>query len=232
MHRAPTNATRSDPTQSASQVGGMLAGGLLGAAGLAGAVAYGVTSHGDHKDHVDEANWTQQNWEQDARRRFDAYQNALRAGQPMPAVHWVLAQKGQIPQNAIPAGSERDGKPIYAIRTWHENSLQVGKMVPGWNGASLSYGGKEYSGYPIYEVLVGNPNAVRWVDISGHFNAKAIPGQLIEAGHEHNRDAIFIAQTQHEGSVQVGKVTIGNEAHIGYGGREYSKNAYRVLCFA
>lgn len=65
---------------------------------------------------------------------------------------WAYGADGSIPPDAIQAGSEMDGRPLFVCRTTHNGSLQIGKIRPGFRGCNFGYGGAELTGNP-YEVM-------------------------------------------------------------------------------
>lgn len=65
---------------------------------------------------------------------------------------WARASNGQVPANAVQAGSELNGSPLFVCRTQYEGSMQLGKVRPGFRGCNFGYGGGELTGNP-YEVM-------------------------------------------------------------------------------
>jgi len=66
---------------------------------------------------------------------------------------WVPATGGNVPANALIAGYENNGTPLYIARAIYNGSLVPGKVRPGFSGANIPYGGSEITVNP-YEVLV------------------------------------------------------------------------------
>ena len=66
---------------------------------------------------------------------------------------WAGATGGNVPGNAIQAGAEANGTPLFACRAWHAGGLHPGKVRPGFNGCNIGYGGSEISIHS-YDVLV------------------------------------------------------------------------------
>lgn len=66
---------------------------------------------------------------------------------------WVRAEGGQVPPNALQSGNEADGQPLFVCLASYENSLQPGKIRPGFSGCNFGYGGNELTA-SIYDVLV------------------------------------------------------------------------------
>jgi hypothetical protein len=74
-----------------------------------------------------------------------------------------------------------------------------------------------------YEILVGNPNAVRWVNISGQFNLESLGGlRPVEGGREPDGAPQYIAQAPYHGAVHPGKACteFGNGCFIPYDSTE------------
>lgn len=66
--------------------------------------------------------------------------------------NWAHASDGNVPSNAIQAGSERDGQALFVCRVNYEGSVQIGKVRPGFSGCNFGYGGREFTANP-YEVM-------------------------------------------------------------------------------
>ncbi|KAH6601495.1 hypothetical protein BASA61_001944 [Batrachochytrium salamandrivorans] len=146
-------------------------------------------------------------------------------------LQWVHVVGSNIPPNAIQAGNESDGTPLYAARSNIEGGIHVGKASRSWqDGCRISYGGKEL---PIaqYEVLVGNPQMICWVHTQGHVNPSALGRQPVEAGRESNGSPLFIARAHFSGSEQPGKCGPGLKgADMAYAGYEENRHEYEVMC--
>lgn len=59
---------------------------------------------------------------------------------------------GRVPRNAVQSGSEPNGEPLFVCRTKFNDSIQLGKIRPGFSGCNFSYGGKELTA-AAYEVM-------------------------------------------------------------------------------
>jgi hypothetical protein len=59
-----------------------------------------------------------------------------------------------VPAAALQIGREKDGTPLYAAIVPYLNGVHLGKVRPGFTGASIGYGGKEVM-VTSYYVLVG-----------------------------------------------------------------------------
>lgn len=70
------------------------------------------------------------------------------------SVKWVKCTNHQIPDGAIVAGHESDGKKLYIGRTEYQNMLITGKVGTHLaQGICIPYDGKEIE-LPSYEILV------------------------------------------------------------------------------
>jgi hypothetical protein len=86
-----------------------------------------------------------------------------------------------------------------------------------------------------YEILVGNSQAVRWVNVSGQFSLAALNGlRPVEGGREPGGAPQYIAQAPYHGAVHPGKAceSFGDGCFIPYNSTEMkvkvSTNASRV----
>jgi hypothetical protein len=144
-----------------------------------------------------------------------------------------LTSATTIPHNVIQCGSEKHGNRIFAARRFYENGVHVGKFTEGSNEMCLSFGGKELLVGP-FEVLVGNPAAVKWIDAHGELDCLDgnFRGEVLVAGGYENGYPLFVAQALHEGGVHVGKAGPKlRGCNFGYGGKEICAVDYRVLAF-
>ncbi|KAJ3034880.1 hypothetical protein HDV00_004568 [Rhizophlyctis rosea] len=157
----------------------------------------------------------------------------VNGGSGCNGVQWQVQYGDKpFPGNAIRGGQESDGSPLYVARSKHtDGSLQVGKAGPSTGGGCLyAWGGKElYSS--VFEVLVGDQNAVRWVGVSG--NAQPNGWSPVEAGKDTDGSPLYIAKADYEGSTQPGKAgpALG-EGLIGWGGQQRKVQNYQVLARA
>ncbi|KAJ3102826.1 hypothetical protein HDU97_000283 [Phlyctochytrium planicorne] len=78
----------------------------------------------------------------------------------IPGARWekLTGRRAAYPPNAIPAGYEKDGRPLYigraTINAGWKSSLCIGKAAPHLNGVNLPFAGKENTISSEYEVLV------------------------------------------------------------------------------
>lgn len=66
---------------------------------------------------------------------------------------WVPSASGHVPENAVRAGQEASGEPLYVGRADISGSLSVGKVHPSHQCLYVPYGGAEHR-INSYEVLV------------------------------------------------------------------------------
>lgn len=60
---------------------------------------------------------------------------------------------------------------------------------------------------PTYEVLLGDPRAVRWVNFRGHLDLQELGARPVEAGREANGTPLYIAQGHLNNSIHPGKIS-------------------------
>lgn len=165
-------------------------------------------------------------WLDQARRRKAKF------GDNSGAVYWRLVEAWEpIPRNAILTGNE-GGTQVFSLRVWKDGCLTIGKQIPArwmnstrawvpWRGGEIQWSG-------LFEILVGDQSAVRWVSPkdSGRFHA-------VEGGFETGRPtAMLIAQFNHENAVVPGKVFSGdNQGQFGWWGGETYASDFRVLAW-
>ncbi len=67
--------------------------------------------------------------------------------------NWVRSANGQVPGNAMPAGNEANGAPLYICRARHDGLVYSGKTRPGFNGCNVPDSGQELT-IRAFDVLV------------------------------------------------------------------------------
>jgi hypothetical protein len=135
---------------------------------------------------------------------------------------WVMACGGDVPANARPGGSEKDGTALYIARAKIEGGMHIGKVRADFKGAYIPWGGKERK-VPYYEVYVGPQ---KWVPGKGG----NIPIGAIVAGMEADGEPLYVVRAEVEAGIHIGKVKRGSKgALIPYGENEISKEEYEVL---
>jgi len=206
-----------------------IGGGIL--AGV-GALAAGVFAHNQHSKKQEEKQaqaWSRGNWLHDAEQRTQAF----RSGNYSYPVAWVLNQGKNIPSNAIEGGFER-GAPLYICRAYCEGGLMIGKACSVFKKGAVIGFKKEEIHLDTYEILVGNSQAVRWVNVSGQFSLAALNGlRPVEGGREPGGAPQYIAQAPYHGAVHPGKAceSFGDGCFIPYNSTEMKVKEYAVLCY-
>jgi hypothetical protein len=204
------------------EVGGGLALGLA-------LVGGGYLAYKGHKKSEEEKKaqvWSLQGWVRDAQARTDQYYQ--QGGRDRLA--WILNKGRHMPKNAIVGGSEH-GKDLYICRAFHEGGLQVGKASSVFNeGGVIGYKHHEIA-VGTYEILVGEPNAVRWVPSSGKINTEMFKNgvQAVEGGREDDGTPLYVVQAPYNNAIHPGKASTElHSAFIPYDGSEKEVKEYRV----
>ncbi|KAA1475143.1 carbohydrate-binding module family 12 protein [Dentipellis sp. KUC8613] len=206
-----------------------IGGGLLAGAALIGAGYYAFHEHGKSEENKKALTWQLQNWLRDAQDRT----NRFKRDGPQGPTTWVLNEGKSIPPGALVGGHE-NGQPLYIARAFHEGGIQVGKASSRFGkGAVIGFKHKEIE-VGTYEILLGDPRAVRWIDAHGKFRPGNLQGlRPVEGGREDDGSLLFIAQAEHHGGLHPGKCSERLDgAYITYGGDEKEEKRYRVLCYA
>ncbi|KZT09204.1 carbohydrate-binding module family 12 protein [Laetiporus sulphureus 93-53] len=203
-------------------------GGLVAGLAAVGAGYYAYKSHQKSEEEKKAQVWGLQNWLQDAQARTAAYHSE---GRRTP-VTWVLSEGNRIPPDAI-TGGEHNGQPLYICRGFYEGGIQVGKVSPAFErGAVVGYGSHEAQ-LPKYEILVGDPRALRWVDVHGRLNVHHLGARPVEGGQEADGTLLYIAKAQQGNNIVPGKVSEKHDcALIPANNTEIQCEHYRVLCYA
>lgn len=137
---------------------------------------------------------------------------------------WVTTFGNNIPDGAIRAGCEADGRPLFVARARIENLVTPGKAGFHLPGAHIPYGCKEHI-VNQYEVLVHPTRAPGLYEWRSCSNGNIPPGAMAT-----DRNT-FIGRFHHAGSLVPGKVDTNHRcAYIGYGGQELNQKEYDVLC--
>ncbi|EKM54212.1 carbohydrate-binding module family 12 protein [Phanerochaete carnosa HHB-10118-sp] len=212
-----------DAAKKKMEIGGGLA---IGVAAI-GAGMFAYNHHQKSEEQKKAAVWALQRW---LREGQDRTENFYRNGPSAPTT-WLLVHGKSFPRDLI-AGGEEGGQPLYVCRAFHDGSVQVGKAGANLDtGAVVGYGHKEVS-VEQYELLVGNPNAVRWVEVHGQLKLDRLGARPVEGGHEADGTPLFIAQAHVENGIHPGKISEKlHKAFIPYGGSEKEVERYRVLCY-
>ena len=198
-----------------------IGGAILGGAALLG-VGVAAKKHHDDKEGM-------QSWLEDARYRTQAYRN----GQGSGPVAWVLSEGRNIPQDAIAAGHDSNVGTLFIARGFHRGSNTPGKASSNLKtGATIGWAHDEIN-LEKYEVLVGNPNSVRWIPVSGKLKLSALGARPVDGGVDCNGSQLYCARAHFKGGVHPGKVGEHLKcAFIPYGDDEEETHSYEVLCYS
>jgi len=203
------------------EVGGGLAVGL----GLLGAGYMAYKGHQKNEEEKKAQIWSLQGWVRDAQARTDKWYEQGGRGR----LAWILNKGRHIPDNAIVGGKEH-GKNLYICRAFHEGSLQIGKASPVFNeGGVIGYKHHEIA-VGTYEILVGEPDAVYWVESSGTIDLNNFKNlALVEGGREDDGTPLYVVQAPYHDALHPGKASTKLPgAFIPYDGSEKEVKQYRV----
>lgn len=101
---------------------------------------------------------------------------------------WVQSTTYQgLTANAVHAGNDQDGSPIYVGRAFHEGDHLVAKVIPSKQAAYVAYNGQEIF-KNAFEILCGV--GFQWI---GSGNGHVPEGALV-AGHTRNGEPLYIGR--------------------------------------
>lgn len=129
----------------------------------------------------------------------------------------------ELPANAVVAGHDADGSPIYVGRAFYEGDNIPVKICPAHQAAYLAYGGREV---PVtnYEVLIGL--GFTWVSSGGG----QVPGSAVATGTQSDGEPLYVGRAHFQGSLTPGKVQASHSClYLPFGGVEHSVADYEVL---
>lgn len=140
--------------------------------------------------------------------------------------HWVSTSGCNIPENAIRAGYEKDGRPLYIARAKMECTETAGKCAPHLGGAHIPYDGEEKIVHN-YEVLVYSIKDQGFVDWQKASNGN-VPCNAVKTDNDK-----FVGRVFAFGSLIPCKIDTAHNhmcAYMGYDGKEHNTKDYEVLC--
>ena len=139
---------------------------------------------------------------------------------------WVKTTGNNIPEGAIRAGYEEDGKPLFIALANMEGVLTPGKCGYHLEGSHIPYDCKEQI-VNQYEVLVF-PNRT-----SGFYDwIHASNGEVPKHAYQTDKD-MYVGRAVYSGSLIPCKIHTSPPhrcAYMGYGGKEHNTKEYEVLC--
>ncbi|CAE7086401.1 unnamed protein product [Rhizoctonia solani] len=202
-------------------------GGLLAGAALLGGGFLAYKKHKENEEEKKALAWGLQNWVTDAQRRAQEFHQHG----PRGPVTWLLTKGNRIPQGAFVAGHESDGTPLYFGRTFFEGGVHPGKVSPNFQkGFIFGYDNDEIE-VEDYEILIANPDAVRWAEARGTFDPQYLGATPVEGGREQS-GPLYLVQAPYKEGTHPGKTGPHlRGADITYGGKEKIVDTYRVLVY-
>ncbi|XP_022291764.1 natterin-1-like [Crassostrea virginica] len=139
---------------------------------------------------------------------------------------WVTTTGNEIPEGAMRAGYEADGRPLFIARAPIEGILTPGKCGYHIQGALLPFGCKEQVVHQ-YEVLVHQTNALGFFDWH-----RASNGTVPKEAFQTDKDT-YVGRAFYSGSLIPCKISTNPShrcAYMGSGGKEHNTKEYEVLC--
>lgn len=117
------------------------------------------------------------------------------ASQPHNDV-WVLARPGCLPQDAVHAGYDIDGKLMYVSRVYHNGDYIPAKAFPDYNSACVPYQGREIV-ESKFEYLVGKK--YMWI------SPNPFPPEAVVVNPISTNEALYVGRSNYGGSLLCGK---------------------------
>nr|XP_034314036.1 natterin-4 [Crassostrea gigas] len=137
---------------------------------------------------------------------------------------WEKTSGSKIPDNAIRAGYEKDGKPLFIARAKMGGLWTSGKCGTHLPGAHIPNDCKEVI-VRDYDVLVYPINAVGLLDWK-----QASGGKVPDKAFKTDTD-LYVGRANYTGSLIPCRISTSQKcAYMGYGGKEYNAKEYEVLC--
>lgn len=139
---------------------------------------------------------------------------------------WISTHcNGYLPPNAVRAGQDADGDPIYLGRAFHNGDMLPCKYVPNKGNAYVAWGGDEIVKHE-FEILTGEHHYTWLHGSHGH-----VPAGAVRVGHTSDGEAIYAGRGHIHGSLTPGKVHPSHKClYVPFGGREHRLESYEVLC--
>lgn len=134
---------------------------------------------------------------------------------------WETTSGCNIPDNAIRAGYEENGRPLFIARANMEGKWTSGKCGTSLTGgAYIPFGGKECI-VKTFDVLV-YPKLYEW-KLAANGN---VPERAVQTDK-----CLYVGRTLYSGSMIPCKISTCDEcAYFGYIEEEHSTKNYEVLC--
>jgi hypothetical protein len=137
---------------------------------------------------------------------------ALNPAMPLAA---VPASSGFVPQDAIRAGTDVDGTPLYICSALFNNGRHPGKLHSSFGGCNITYGGVEHT---ISDYIVLRPD---WL---------GIPNFDFPAGTDTDGSTLHVCRGFLSGGLYPGKTRqTWTTCNFGLGGKEQTAKDYEIL---
>ena len=135
--------------------------------------------------------------------------------EPMPLAN-VSADNGFVPHDAIRAGTDADGTPLYICSAVYDGSSIPGKLHSSFHGCNVSYGGVEHTIFDYY-VLVPS-----WL---------GAPFYDFPAGVDSDGSTLYVCRALLNGGIQYPgkKRKTWTDCDYGFAGKEQSDAVYEPL---
>ena len=136
---------------------------------------------------------------------------------------WLRAEGGQMPANAIVAGKNHNGLPLYVCRGEHEGGLYPGILDETSLDCSIHHGGREFL-INDFEVLTGEK--YKWISV---FNGE-IPFDALQAGKGLEGNSIYVCRGEMDSVWRPGTISQADDGcRVLNAGKEQTALWYEVL---
>jgi len=133
----------------------------------------------------------------------------------------VYSQNGSIPFDALPGARDNGGNAMYICSGLVGGGLHPGRIMFGWNGCQVPYGGSEVQAKSYYVL------ALAWQDQRAIGDSPSFP-----AGKDIDSNPLYLCRGSRDGGLQVGKYKTGwSTCNIGYGGVELPLSSFQILSY-
>ncbi|KAI8056033.1 hypothetical protein BDF22DRAFT_774276 [Syncephalis plumigaleata] len=161
--------------------------------------------------------------------------------------HWIPAEDGAIPFDAVQAGQEANETPLYIARVFELSQTYIGSVGRHLSGAVVSVNGEQRH-YAQYDVLCASePASLCWVDCSfdasdnrqwhesgvdGNGMCLGLPRKwtAVEVRQQGVSHPVYIGRTWFRGALRIGTVsTVEQGITFAMDGVHYHSREFAVL---
>ncbi|KAH8828532.1 hypothetical protein DL96DRAFT_1603605 [Flagelloscypha sp. PMI_526] len=139
------------------------------------------------------------------------------ANGPRNPATWILVDEHLDPSATLSVGE------FFVARGFFEGNIIIGEV----HKSKTSHANFADSHATEFEILVGDPHGIRWVDVNGKFDLNTLPYRPIEAGKTAGDALLYVAQGYVSEAQRPGMVADGGEAIIS----GHHTTQYQVLCY-